>query len=114
MSGRAMVLSIHITPGTIMIFSINFSELRNFWKWSTVESISSRQHSGFILVNINSWSCFWSRNIQQFYGFDVPWTSLTSPKKSHILATWTWPDVDFATYRCLALIVVLRADFVAW
>jgi len=35
MSGRAMVLSIHITPGTIMIFSINFSELRNFRKWST-------------------------------------------------------------------------------
>ena len=54
---RVMVFSIFIIPVTILISSTKFMVLGYSQNWSTVMLLFRRQHSGLILVTMNSWSC---------------------------------------------------------
>jgi len=55
-----------------------------------------------------------SHDVQLSLWTDEPWTSLTSPSKSHVLAMQAQPDVGLTAPRCLAFSAMLRADFAAW
>jgi len=48
-----------------------------------------------------------------FYEFDVPWTSLTSPSESRVVATRAQSGMGIVAPWCLAFSVMLRIDFAA-